>query len=120
MMAVTAVNGCRYCSYFHAKMALKAGLEEEEIQDLLGGGVTGCPEGETVAVAYAQHWAESDAHPDREVVQRLQQVYGREKAEAIHMMLRMIRMGNLTGNTWDYVLSRLTFGLWGGGKPTRD
>ena len=28
-------------------------------------------------------------------------------------MLRMIRMGNLLGNTWDYVLYRPTFGKLG-------
>ena len=40
-------------------------------------------------------------------------VYGVNKAEAIEVILRLIRMGNLTGNTADYVLSRLTFGLLG-------
>ncbi len=119
MIAVTAVNGCRYCSYFHTKMALKAGLEQSEIQELLSGDLAGCTEDEAVAVAYAQHWAESNAHPDSEAVQRLQQTYGTERSDAIHLMLRMIRMGNLMGNTWDYVLYRLTLGLWGGSKPAQ-
>ncbi|MFC2009045.1 carboxymuconolactone decarboxylase family protein [Chloroflexota bacterium] len=57
MMAVTAVNGCRYCSYYHAKEALKTGIEPEEIHDLLSGGISNCPENELVAVMYAQHWA---------------------------------------------------------------
>ncbi len=35
MLAVTAVNGCRYCSYFHARQALKSGLTPEEISRLL-------------------------------------------------------------------------------------
>jgi len=33
MLAVTEVNGCRYCSYFHAKVALKAGMEKGEIEN---------------------------------------------------------------------------------------
>ena len=57
MLAVTAVNGCRYCSYFHAKQALKSGITPEEISRLLSGTVENCPEDETVAIIYAQHWA---------------------------------------------------------------
>lgn len=112
MLAVTAVDGCRYCSYFHAKQALKSGVTPEEISRLLSGDVDSCPEEEAVAVIYAQHWAESNAHPDPEAVQKLQQTYGFEKAEAIHLMLRMIRLGNLLGNTWDHLLYRISFGKW--------
>ena len=114
MMAVTAVNGCRYCSYFHAREALKTGIEPEEIRHLLAGSIAYCPDDEAVAVMYAQHWAESNAHPDSEAVERLRQTYGTEKADAIHLMLRLIRMGNLMGNTWDYFLHRISFGKWGG------
>ena len=114
MLAVTAVDGCCYCSYFHAKLALKAGIGQEEIGKLLSGDVDGCPEEEALAVLYAQHWAESDAHPDPEAVRKLQQTYGVEKTEFIHLMLRMIRLGNLLGNSWDYLLYRISFGKWRG------
>ena len=114
MLAVTSVNGCRYFSYFHAKQALKSGVAPEEISQLLSGDVTNCPEDEAVAVIYAQHWAESDAHPDSEAIERLQRAYGVEKTEAIHLMLRMIRTGNLLGNSWDYLMSRISFGRIGG------
>ena len=93
MLAVTAVHGCRYCSYLHAKQALKSGITPEEINQLLSGTVDNCPEDETVALMYAQHWAESDAHPEPEAVIKLQQTYGIEKTEAIHLMLRMIWTG---------------------------
>jgi AhpD family alkylhydroperoxidase len=114
MLAVTAVNGCRYCSYFHAKQALKTGIAAEEISTLLSGEVANCPRDEAVAVIYAQYWAESDARPDQEAVRRLQQTYGREKVEAIHLILRMIRMANLLGNSWDYLIYRMSFGRRGG------
>jgi len=113
MLAVTAVNGCRYCSYFHTKQALKSGITAGEIRDLLAGDVANCPQDEAVAVAYAQHWAESNAHPDPEAVQRMQQTYGRERTEAIHSILRMIRMANLLGNSWDYLIYRISFGRKG-------
>jgi hypothetical protein len=44
----------------------------------------------------------------------LQETYGAENAEAIETVLRLIRMGNLGGNTLDYWLYRLSFGRWGG------
>jgi AhpD family alkylhydroperoxidase len=114
MLAVTAVNDCRYCSYFHTKMALRSGVAAQEISQLLCSDMANCPEDEAVAISYAQHWAESNAHPDPEAAERLQQTYGMEKTEAIHLMLRMIRIGNLSGNTFDYLLYRITFGRWGG------
>lgn len=113
MLAVTAVNDCRYCSYYHTKQALKSGITKEEIRDILAGDIVNCPKDEAVAVAYAQHWAESNARPDQGVVKRLQQTYGREKTEAINLILRMIRMANLLGNSWDYLLYRISFGKKG-------
>ena len=112
MLAVTAVNGCRYCSYFHARQALKSGLSPEEINRLLSGDIDTCPEDEATAVMYAQHWAESDAHTKPEAVRRLQQIYGVEKVEALHLILRMIRLGNLLGNTCDFLLYSISFGKW--------
>jgi AhpD family alkylhydroperoxidase len=113
MLAVTAVNGCRYCSYFHSRQALKSGISTEEIRELLAGDVANCPQDEAVAVAYAQHWAESNAHPEPEAVERLQRTYGPGKTEAIHLILRMIRMANLLGNSWDYLIYRISFGRRG-------
>ena len=113
MLAVSAVNGCRYCSYFHARQALRSGVAPEEISRLVSGELGACPEEEAVAVVYAQHWAESDAHPDVDAVRRLEHAYGVEKAEAIGLILRMIRLGNLMGNTWDYLAYRISFGTCG-------
>lgn len=62
---------------------------------------------------YARYWAESGAQPDPEDDQELMDVYGEEMATAIHIVLRMIRMGNLLGNTTDYILYRLAFGRAG-------
>lgn len=112
MLAVTAVDGCRYCSYFHARQALKSGLAPQEINQLLSGDVDNCPEAESVAVIYAQHWAESNARPDPEVVRKLEQTYGIKRSESIHLMLRMIQMGNLMGNSWDCLLYHISFGKW--------
>jgi AhpD family alkylhydroperoxidase len=110
MLAVTSVNGCRYCSYFHTKQALKSGMHTQEISKLLTGEFDNCPEEEAPAIIYAQHWAESDGHADTVAVQRIKQFYGIQKAEAINLILHMIRLGNMTGNTWDYLRYSLSFG----------
>jgi len=115
MLAVTEVNGCRYCAYAHARMALSAGLDQADIDALSKGSFEGAPPEEVPALLYAQHWAETDAQPDPEARQRVVDTYGQSKTEAIELTLRMIRLGNLLGNTSDYVLHRLSFGRWGGG-----
>ena len=113
MLAVTAVNGCRYCSYYHAKEAVKAGLPDAELQKMLVGVVDDAPADELPALIYAQHWAEMDGEVETAVRQSLINTYGADRAQAIETVLIMIRQGNLWGNTTDYFLYRLTFGRRG-------
>jgi len=110
-LAVTQVNGCRYCSYFHAQQALLHGVTDEEIRGLGDGLLECCLPQELTALCYAQHWAESDARPDPEARTRLLEAYGAETTAQIDLALRMIRIGNLTGNLLDYIVFRLSFGL---------
>jgi AhpD family alkylhydroperoxidase len=112
MLAVTAVNGCRYCSFFHAEQALKAGLADGEIRDLCAGSVGHCPEDELAALLYAQHWAETGGQPDPEVRAQVRRLYGEEQAEAIELSVRLIQAGNLLGNTFDYILYTISLGRW--------
>jgi AhpD family alkylhydroperoxidase len=119
MLAVTQVNGCRYCSYGHARQALAEGISQEEITALGQGMFAGSPSGEVPALLYAQHWAEADGEPDHAARQRLVEQYGEEVAAGIELVLRMIRAGNLLGNTWDYVLYRISFGQWGAERPSK-
>ncbi|MDY7041783.1 MAG: carboxymuconolactone decarboxylase family protein [Chloroflexota bacterium] len=113
MLAVTSVNRCRYCAYGHSRAALLAGVCKEEADTLLAGAVTDCPEEEIPALLYAQHWAETNANPDTEARQRLVEVYGADTARSIETVLRSIRLGNLMGNTLDYLLYRISGGRWG-------
>lgn len=113
MLAVTAVNRCRYCSFAHTRMALAAGVSNAEIAQILDQTFSGCPPDEAPALAYAQHWAETDAAPDPAARERLLCEYGVIRAEAIEAVLRMIRVGNLLGNTFDYLLFRLSGGRFG-------
>lgn len=108
MLAVTQVNGCRYCSYGHTRSALAAGIPPEEIARLAAGELGDFPEEEAVALFFGQHYAESGGQPDPAAVQRLVDCYGEQGARDILAYIRMIMVGNLFGNTFDALLSRLT------------
>jgi AhpD family alkylhydroperoxidase len=113
MLSVASVYGCRYCYWAHTREALRSGVEQEEIARLLTGSVDNCPEDEAIALLYARHWADSNARPDPETVGRLEEAYGGEKAAMINLVLHMNRLGNLSGNAWDRLLSRISLGKWG-------
>jgi AhpD family alkylhydroperoxidase len=116
MLAVTAVYGCRYCSFAHAREALSRGVSQEEIEALGECFFEGSPPEEISALLYAQHWAEANGEPDAHARGRIVERYGEQTVEAMELALRMIRMGNLSGNTWDYFLHRFSFGRWGAWK----
>ena len=118
-LAVTQVNGCRYCSYYHAKQALLSGITDEEIRSLGDGLLDCCPQDELTALYYAQHWAETDARPDEEARVRRLETSGAETTFHLDLALRMIRIGNLTGNLLDYILFHLSFGRIDINKPPR-
>ena len=114
MLAVTQVNGCRYCSYGHTQFALKAGISQQEIQSLLHGEMGAVPAEETVALVFAQHYAESAGQPDAVAYQRLLDTYGLDTSRDILALIRTITVGNAYGNSLDAFLSRLK------GKPFSD
>lgn len=107
MLAVTQVNGCRYCSYYHSKLALQAGMSPVEIERLLDGDLADAPQSERIALLFAQHYAETNARPEAESVARLESVYGAETSRDILAFIRMITVGNVYGNAFDALLQRL-------------
>jgi AhpD family alkylhydroperoxidase len=111
MMAVTDVNGCRYCSYYHTKVALKAGMDKKEIQQLLTGEFGDAPKEEIAALYFAQHYAESGGNPHPDAVQCLIDTYGSGMAHDIKAYIRAIMVGNAWGNMLDAFRLRLK------GKP---
>jgi AhpD family alkylhydroperoxidase len=111
MMAVTEVNGCRYCSYFHTKVALKEGINKSEVDQLLSGNFSNTPHTEIPALLFAQHYAESRGEPEGEAIEHLEKTYGRGIANQIRAYIRMIMIGNTYGNAFDALLVRVK------GKP---
>jgi AhpD family alkylhydroperoxidase len=108
MTVVTAVNGCAYCAWFHARQAVAEGISEEEVKNLLQLQFqTSASDHELEGLLYAQHYAETDRQPDEAMTARLVDFYGEQTAQHIILMIRMIWFGNLSGNTFDAFLSRL-------------
>jgi AhpD family alkylhydroperoxidase len=108
MMAVTEVNGCRYCSYFHTQVSLRAGLQKDEIERILEGDFEGAPQIELAALYFAQHYAESSGRPNPEAVQCLKDAYGDVGAKEILAYIRAIMIGNAWGNMFDALRVRLS------------
>ena len=106
-LAVTQVNGCKLCSYYHAKNALKAGMTEEEIEFLLSGGFDNAPKEQLEALLFAQHYAETKGNPDPEIKQKLFNIYGEEKTKDIMSNILIIMLSNLHGNTMEAFKLRL-------------
>ncbi len=108
MTVVTAVNGCSYCAWFHAKQSLASGISENEVKKMLNLQFKAdAKDFEVLALLYAQHYAETDRNPEPEMTEKLNNFYGEITANHIFLIIRMIYFGNLTGNTFDAFLSRL-------------
>ncbi len=115
MSVVTAVNGCVYCAWFHAKQAVSSGLSDEEIKNLMSLQFKAdASDYELAALLFAQHYAETNRNPDEEMTDRFLDDYGEKTANDILLIIRMISFGNLLGNTFDAFLSRVN------GKPAEN
>lgn len=108
MIAVTQVNGCRYCSYFHTRVALKAGMNQKEIQKAFAGNFEDAPEEELTTLYFAQHYAEESGNPAPETVACMINDFGEKKTKAIIAYIRAIMVGNAWGNMVDSLKHRLT------------
>ena len=115
MTVTTAVNGCAYCAWFHAKQAIARGISEDEVKNMLNLQFqANATDFEVMALLYAQHFAETNRNPDNEMNLKLHSFYGEKTAVHIVLLIRMIYFGNLFGNTWDSILSRMK------GKPAEN
>lgn len=106
MLAVTQVNGCRYCNYVHAKSAIDAGASEDEINMMLNGELGEGGKDESLALMFAQHYADTDGNPDEETYAKFVEHYGVQKATGILATIRIIMTANIHGIALDALLSR--------------
>ena len=111
MLAVTEVNGCGICSYAHTKIALEAGLSDEEVANLLSGEFERVPKEELTGVLFAQHYADSRGKPSQASWERVIEEYGPSTAKGILGATRGIMVGNAYGIAWSSFFNRFK------GKP---
>jgi len=97
MLAVTEVNGCAMCSYYHTHVALEAGFSAEEIRALLGGSFADVPQEQLSGVLFAQHYADERGKPSRASWEKIVAEYGETGAYGILAVTRMIMLGNAVG-----------------------
>ena len=107
MLGCTSVNDCRYCDWFHTQVALKNSVDLDELNQFLANPEgTSLPEDAAIAILYAQHFAENRGKPTKDARERLKTVFNRWQRLEIHAYLHAIYLGNLSGNTFDALLSR--------------
>ena len=97
MLAVTEVNGCAMCSYYHTQVALEEGFSAEEIRAMLGGSFADVPQEQLSGVFFAQHYADERGKPSRASWDKIVAEYRETGAYGILAVTRMIMMGNAVG-----------------------
>lgn len=107
MLVVTEVNGCALCSYVHTKDALEMGMQDADIQAILSGSIDHLDPKESVALFFAQHYAESKGQYSQTAWERVINTYGLEKAKGILGVIKVIMMGNAYGIAYGTLKDRL-------------
>ncbi len=97
MLGVTQVNGCPLCSYAHTRMALEMGMEESQIEELLGGELDNIPPEQLKAVLFGQHYAETKGKPSQAAWNEIVDVYGEDAGKGILGTIRIMMVGNIWG-----------------------
>lgn len=109
MATVSAVNSCPICSYVHTKSLIKSGTSNEELKVLLEGDFTDLNEEVSLALVFAQHYADEKGNYDEETFLRVIEFYGKDLAYGIMATIKMIMFGNSNGIALTNLVNRLRF-----------
>lgn len=108
MLAVTAVNDCRYCSWVHTGLALENGVDLDALQQVLDAGSFGeIDQREAAAILYGKHFADTLRAPSAEAERALARHWSEEERREILAYIHAIYFANLSGNSADAWLARL-------------
>jgi len=108
LIVIDAVNECEYCTWMDAKLAIKNGVSEEEVKNMLKLEFeTNISDYELPALMFAQHYAENLGMVDANMQEELTEYYGERLAKDILLAIRAVTFGNLYFNTWGAFPSRL-------------
>jgi AhpD family alkylhydroperoxidase len=107
MLGVTSVNDCRWCSWLHSGIALKHGVDLDELQSLLEPGTFGAlDDREATAVLFAQHFADTLRRPTPEARRALARQFTPWQRREIMAWIHFIYFSNLAGNSADAWMAR--------------
>lgn len=102
MLAVTAVNECRYCTRYHTGLARETGVAQTTIDHILQRDIEAAvSQMERPALVFAQRYAEADGNPPSQTHSELRETYDTATAADVVAFVRAIYFGNLAGNTVD-------------------
>lgn len=120
MLAVTEVNGCPACAYEHTKLALRAGMDTDEIRQMLSGEHDGVPDDELPALMFAQHYADSGGNPDQAAWAAIEKEYGPNLARGILGVIRAMMWGNVIGIAYSGLQAKMAGEQLEGSSAPRD
>jgi AhpD family alkylhydroperoxidase len=107
MLGVTSVNDCRWCTWLHSGIALKHGVDLDELQSLLEPGTFGAlDDREATAVLFAQHFADTLRRPTPEAQRALARQFTPWQRLEIMAWIHFIYFSNLAGNSADAWMAR--------------
>ncbi len=109
MMAVTNVNGCCMCSYYHTKELINAGTTDEELKIILEGTYTNLEVHESLALVFAEHYADVGGKYDKETFEKVKEYYGIDLTYGILATIKSIMFGNMYGISLGNMGSRFKF-----------
>jgi len=88
MTVDTAVNGCTYSTWFHTKQAVTSGISETEVRNMLNLQFKAdASDFDVTALLFAQHYAETNRKPDKNMTKRLFDFYGDKTAKHVISMI---------------------------------
>lgn len=109
MMAVTNVNGCRVCSYYHTSELLKAGASQAELKDILEATYQNMDPQDATALLFAEHYADTSGNYDKAAFEKVKDYYGQEIALGILVTIKEIMFGNVYGISLGHFKDRFRF-----------
>ncbi len=108
MLAVTGVNDCKYCRFMHTRIGRLVGIKGTQANAILAGDFSDTPDYERPALEFAHLWASQNGQADPAGNAKLVETYGQPTADQIEMACRLIRLANLSGNTVDLLLFKVS------------
>lgn len=108
MVGVAEVNECRFCSFAHHEWAIAAGADAEALPRKGGERDAASDAREAIAIGWAQMFAQANLGPVPEAVdRRLRLTFTPAECHDIEVVVRAMRLLNLTANTVDALAARL-------------